>query len=82
MLTFLTEQLSKRMKQMELVYTNLEAIGIAEGFFPCEDDERYWAAWQHIIDKRLDVALQGWFADTTKVLIELGKCRPAPEFRP
>ena len=67
---------------MELVYTNLEAIGIAEGFFPCEDDERYWAAWQHIIDKRLDVALQGWFADTTKVLIEEGQCRPAPEFRP
>jgi len=81
-LTFLTKQLSKRMKQMELVYTNLEAIGIAEGFFPCEDDERYWAAWQHIIDKRLDVALQGWFADTTKVLIELGKCRPAPKFKP
>jgi len=82
MLTFLTEELRRRIKKMDLIYTNREAIGIAEGFIPCDDHDRYWAAWQHIIDKRLDVALQGWFAATTKVLIEEGQCRPAPEFRP
>ena len=66
---------------MDIVLSNFEAIGIAEGFIHCENQDRYWAAWQHIIDKRLDVALQGWFANTTRTLIEEGVCKPPPKIK-
>ena len=66
---------------MDIVLSNYEAIGIAEGFIRCEDQDRYWAAWQHIIDKRLDKCLLGWFSRTTQVLIEEGVCKPPPDIK-
>lgn len=66
---------------MDIVLSNYEAIGIVEGFIPCEDQDRYWAAWQHIIDKRLDKCLLGWFSRTTQVLIEEGVCKPPPDIK-
>tara|TARA_Y100001963_G_scaffold143225_1_gene213843 strand:+ start:25 stop:264 length:240 start_codon:yes stop_codon:yes gene_type:complete len=71
----LTDKLKRRIKQMDIVLSNYQAIGIAEGFIPCDDEDRYYAAWQHIIDNGLHRSLQGWYGRTAKVLIESGLCR-------
>ena len=54
-----------------------EAVGIAEGFVDCDDEERIIEAWQHLIDTGLCWKLQGFFGRTAARLIEHGMCRPA-----
>lgn len=49
-----------------------KAIGIAEGFIPCDSEEQLLEAWQHLHDTRLGYKLQGWFGRTLKNLIQSG----------
>jgi len=51
---------------------NFTAIGIAEGFEPCESEEQYLDAWQHLVNTGLAWSLQGWFGRTAESLIEEG----------
>ncbi len=57
---------------------NYTAVGIAEGFIPCEDEELQIQAWQHLIDTGLAWSLQGWFGRKAATLIAEGVCT-APE---
>ena len=52
------------------------AIGIAEGFIPCNDEDRYVQAWQYLIDTGLAYRLQGSFGRAANQLIESGVCTP------
>lgn len=56
-----------------------EAIGIAEGFIECDDENKLNEAWQLLIDTGLCWQLQGWFGRTAMHLIEEGICKPPPE---
>ena len=51
-----------------------EAVGIAEGFVDCDDEERIIEAWQHLIDTGLAWTLQGAFGRMAKSLIDAGVC--------
>jgi hypothetical protein len=51
---------------------NFNAIGIAEGFIPCDNEEKVIQAWQHLLDTGKVWQLQGFFGRTAKVLIEQG----------
>ena len=53
---------------------NYTAVGIAEGFIECQDDEMIRKAWQHLIDTGLAWSLQGWFGRRATELIENGLC--------
>ena len=53
-----------------------EAVGIAEGFIDCDDEERIIEAWQHLIDTGLAWTLQGAFGRMAKSLIDAGVCTP------
>ncbi len=52
--------------------TDYTAVGIAEGFIECEDQETMLAAWQHLVDTGLAWKLQGWFGRTAEDLIQRG----------
>ena len=52
-----------------------QAIGIAEGFIECDDEEKIVEAWQHLIDTGLCWQLQGWFGRNAARLIEDGICK-------
>jgi len=49
-----------------------KAIGIAEGFEPCNSEEEYLEAWQYLVDSGLAWKLQGMFGRTARELIEGG----------
>ena len=51
-----------------------EAVGIAEGFVDCDDEERIIEAWQHLIDTGLAWTLQGSFGRMANSLIDAGVC--------
>ena len=51
-----------------------EAVGIAEGFVDCDDEERIIEAWQHLIDTGLAWTLQGAVGRMAKSLIDAGVC--------
>ena len=63
----------------ENLMDDFKAIGIAEGFIECEDEEILNEAWQHLIDTGLCWQLQGWFGRTAVRLIEEGICNPPKE---
>ena len=52
--------------------TNYEAIGIAEGFIPCESEDQIIDAWQHLANTGLAWKLQGWFGRMANNLIKQG----------
>tara|TARA_Y100000310_G_scaffold155256_1_gene154734 strand:- start:645 stop:827 length:183 start_codon:yes stop_codon:yes gene_type:complete len=54
---------------------NFNAVGIAEGFIECEDEDTLIKAWQHLIDTGLAWTLQGWFGRRANDLIEAGICK-------
>ena len=54
---------------------NFNAVGIAEGFIECEDENTLTKAWQHLIDTGLAWTLQGWFGRRANDLIEAGICK-------
>jgi len=41
--------------------SDYQAVGIAEGFVECSDEDTFIAAWQHLINTGLAWRLQGWF---------------------
>ncbi len=52
------------------------ATGIAEGWIPCEDEDRVLEAWQYLHDTRIGYQLQGWFGRTLKSLIDAEMITP------
>ena len=52
---------------------DFDAVMIAEGAQHVEED-KYIAAWQHLIDTGICWRLQGWFGRTARALIENGYC--------
>jgi hypothetical protein len=48
------------------------AIGIAEGFIECEDEEQVIEAWQYLHDTRIGYGLQGFFGRTLQQLLNEG----------
>ena len=52
------------------------ATMIAEGVESAGSPERYYAAWQHLVDTGLAWKLQGFFGRTATFLIEQGHIRP------
>jgi hypothetical protein len=59
--------------------SNYEAVGMAEGFVECPDEDTFIAAWQHLINTGLAWRLQGWFGRHARDLIEAGTCQPKGE---
>lgn len=53
------------------------AVGIAEGFIYCDDEDLELKAWQQLIDTGHVWTLQGWFGRRAAELIEAGVCTPA-----
>ena len=51
------------------------AVGIAEGFIECNDEEIIIKAWQYLIDTGLAFKLQGSFGRTAVDLINQGICK-------
>ena len=51
---------------------NYTATGIAEGWIPCNDEDRVIEAWQHLHNTGLAYTLQGWFGRTATSLLQSG----------
>ena len=49
-----------------------KAVGIAEGFIECEDEDTIIEAWQYLHDTRIGYGLQGFFGRTLKQLLDEG----------
>ena len=57
-----------------------EAIGLAEGWIECDNEQKIISAWQQLIDTGTCWKLQGWFGRQARYLIEEGICfLPEPE---
>ena len=54
---------------------NFQAIGIAEGFIECDDNEKIIEAWQFLIDTGICWQLQGWFGRQANFMIENKLCK-------
>ena len=66
----------KIMKVHESEVTRLhQAVGIAEGYIPCDSFEEELEAWQHLIDTGYAWTLQGWFGRRATFLIDEGLCK-------
>ena len=66
----------KIMKVHESEVTRLhQAVGIAEGYIPCDSFEEELEAWQHLIDTGYAWTLQGWFGRRATFLINEGLCK-------
>jgi len=63
------------MGKREIEVDNFNAVGIAEGFIPCDSEDEVIRAWQHLIDTGMAWTLQGWFGRTANALIEAGVCK-------
>jgi hypothetical protein len=61
--------------------SNINAIGIAEGYIESENPEQYYAAWQQLIDSGLAWSLQGWFGRRAIELIDEGFCKPPKQVK-
>jgi hypothetical protein len=72
---FIQEKTNTKEKNM----TPGEAIGIAEGYIECDDENKINEAWQFLIDTGMCWQLQGWFGRTAVRLIEEGICTPPCE---
>ena len=51
---------------------NYTATGIAEGWIPCNDEDRVIEAWQHLHNTGLAYTLQGRFGRTATSLLQAG----------
>lgn len=54
--------------------SDFEAVMIAEGVEPADDETQLIEAWQRLIDSGLAWRLQGWFGRQAAALIEAGVC--------
>jgi hypothetical protein len=70
--------MKKRSIKIGTEMTDYNAIGMAEGFVECPDEETYYKAWQHLIDTGVCWKLQGWFGRQAHSLIEEGICNLPP----
>ena len=52
-----------------------QAVGIAEGYIPCDSFEEELEAWQHLIDTGYAWTLQGWFGRRATFYIKEGLCK-------
>ena len=48
------------------------AVGIAEGFIECEDEDTIIEAWQYLHDTKIGYGLQGFFGRTLQQLLNEG----------
>jgi len=48
------------------------AVGIAEGFIECEDEDTIIEAWQYLHDTKIGYGLQGFFRRTLNQLLDEG----------
>lgn len=48
------------------------AVGIAEGFIECDDQDQILEAWQTLVNTGMAWNLQGWFGRTAQALIDEG----------
>lgn len=48
------------------------AVGIAEGFEPCDNEEDWIKAWSYIGRHKLYLHLQGWFGRTLMDIVNSG----------
>jgi hypothetical protein len=61
----MSDKKSSRLNSMD----ELDAVGIAEGWIPCDNEETIIEAWQYLHDTGLAYKLQGWFGRTAQNLL-------------
>jgi hypothetical protein len=49
-----------------------KAVGIAEGFIECDNEEEVIEAWQYLHNTRIGYGLQGFFGRTLQQLLNEG----------